>query len=173
MSHSNMAGALRQCITHLEGLLQDDTPVATRNSWLLCCRGLRAMMRNWERYQDNIVTARDFLHFFVASVEQMHSCLARLCKEGDETQVVELEDIIFALTEEMAVLIRERGLRAGYSRLSDDERKIMDFFESSGQWFLGDGTMVSDHYYVKVPTGVIADFTRGSHKKISAPAITA
>ena len=158
--------ALDQCITYLEGLLQDNTPERTKNAWYRCCDGLRVMMGKWESYIQKITTAECFLRFFSENIDNMLSC--RACFESDKSvdYTEKLEDIVFAITEEMAVLMREHCLRTGPDGISDEERKIMDFFETSGLWFLGDGTLVSEYYYVKLPTQIIADYVRQIEKRI-------
>lgn len=59
------------------------------------------------------------------------------------------DDTVFALIEDLAVIIREKTLRC--SLATSEEKKILEYFEQSGNWEIGDGTLISMFYYVHVP----------------------
>lgn len=168
--HSTITtSALAQCITHLERLLQDNSPGAAKNEWEICRLGLKAIMNKLDSYREKIVTTECFLRFFSENIERLLICMAKLQTEDDDALVAKFEDLMFAINEEMAVLMREHVLRTGFSDLSEEERHVLDFFETSGLWFLGDGTMVSEYYYVTLPTRVISDFVHSLRENASLP----
>lgn len=141
----------------------------TNNTCNLCCQGIKAIRDKLDSYTENIVTAGCFSQFFAENINCVASCLPELQVEDSRGHAARLDDIVFALTEEMAVLMREHCLRTGFAGLSNDERLLMDFFETSGHWFLGDGTMVSEYYYVTLPTRVISDMVRGLENRLDKP----
>lgn len=80
-------------------------------------------------------------HFF--------SELATLGKQGDDGG--EPEDCWLCLLEDMALFFRERFLRHPEEQVPDIERRVMDYFESSGEWHPEDGKYVSQSYWVHLP----------------------
>lgn len=165
MSATITAAALGQCITYLEGLLQDNSPADSR-TWQICCRGLNTIMQNWEAYTRRCVSSARFLQCFCANIYRLRE-YALAGKDAAARQGPgELDDIVFALTEEMAVLMREYILRSGYECASLAEQGVFEFFETSGRWFLGDGTLVSEYYYVVLPTRIMSELVERAEKAV-------
>lgn len=161
--------ALSQCLNSLEEILQDYSHELTRSAWQRCCHGIKIIMNKLDSYNTNIITAQRFFDDFAANIDDMLFCLKHLQEEKELSYAYRLEDLIFALNEEMAVLMREHCLRTGPVDLNEDEIKFLDFFEKSGHWFLGDGTMISEYYYVTLPTRVISDLVHKVEEKICFP----
>lgn len=161
--------ALSQCLTSLEEISQDYSHELTRNAWKRCCQGIKIIMNNLDSYIKNIITAERFFNDFAANIDDMLFCLKRLQEEKELNYAYRLEDLVFALNEEMAVLMREHCLRTGAMDPNEDEIKFLDFFEMSKNWFLGDGTLISEFYYVTLPTRVISDLVHKVEKKICLP----
>ena len=55
------------------------------------------------------------------------------------------------LVEDMAILFREHALKNHETRLPKEEARLLKFFESSGNWKPGDGTLVGEWYWDKLP----------------------
>lgn len=166
----SMPETLAQCITQLEGLLQGNIQIETCAEWPLLFRALKAITGKWSSYADNIIVAECFLGFFCENVGRLLQCLEAMREKPEEREEIlaEFAEVVFAITEETAVLMREYALRTGYSGLNQDELDFMDYFDASGRWFLGDGTMVSEYYYVRVPVRVIAEYVKIAGKATSA-----
>lgn len=156
MSAAITSATLGQCITYLEALLQDNSP-SSSGIWQICCRGLKVLMQNWDDYSQHCVSSKRFLQCFCTNIYRLIEHSLGEKNVTAEPSPSELDDTIFALVEEMAVLMREYLLRNGYESSSVTEQGIFEFFETSGYWFLGDGTLVSEYYYVVLPTRVMSD----------------
>lgn len=155
---SNTSEALVQCINQLDVLLQDNNSREMDEGWPVLLRALKGISAKWDGYAGNITVAECFLGFFSENVRQLAICLDDKSGRGGILDC--LCDVMFALTEDAAVLMREYALRTGYTGMNQDELDFMDYFDASGRWFLGDGTMVSEYYYVRVPVRVIAEYAR-------------
>ncbi len=53
--------------------------------------------------------------------------------------------------EDLALIIREKTLISGKGADAEIERRILRYFESSGQWEKDDGRMVSQWYWYRLP----------------------
>lgn len=104
----------------------------------LCREGLIELKTNADSYDRQIQIAAFFR-------EELLTLLA-----GDIS-----DDVIFSLIEDLAVLMRERSLRR--CTVTPCEKKIFEYFEQSGNWEIGDGTLVSMFYYVHVPASIERD----------------
>ncbi len=67
------------------------------------------------------------------------------------------DDVVFALIEDLAVIMREKALRCPMA--TSGEKRIFEYFEQSGNWEIEDGTLVSMFYYVYIPAAVERDRT--------------
>lgn len=161
---------LTECTIRLETLLHDETLLATENHemWKTCYQGLKLISQKHKDYERHIITAVCFAEFLTENIEHLLLSLQEVESGFNEAAFYKINDAVFSLTEEVIILAREYSLRNGYANCSEDEKDLLAFFEKSGFWFLGDGTMVSEYYYVIIPTSVISDFVNCAEKKISA-----
>ncbi len=60
------------------------------------------------------------------------------------------DGIYFGLFEDIAIFFREKTLKTSGAGNAIEQR-VLDFFESFGEWHPLDGTMVSDWYWKKLP----------------------
>ena len=101
----------------------------------------------------------DGLHELRANAENYDACILASAFFRDELfrHLAEdvTDDVVFALIEDMAVLMREKTLRC--SEAAPGEKKILEYFERSGNWEIGDGTLVSMFYHVYVPSVIERD----------------
>ncbi len=118
-----------------------------------CAAGLRGLAAQAELYDEQIVTAREFVPHFEEE-------LLRLREDAPSARHAMSElsgvwDAAFALLEDIVVFMREKVLRTGFAEATETERSVMRYFETCGHWKAGDGTLVSETYYVTLPATIL------------------
>lgn len=146
---------LEKCINYLQSFEQDAGKSESGTYIAMCRQGLQGMLDNIEKYSGGIQAATYIRDCFMANLRDLAHIAELDGSYHNAGRVGSLNDLCFAMVEEIAVLVRERYLREGCKGLSPNEKSLMDYFEGSGMWFMGDSTMVSDYYYVKLPVAVL------------------
>lgn len=67
----------------------------------------------------------------------------------DMIQELPHPDALFGLLEDLALITRGRTLFANEEDMK--EKKVLEHFENLGEWTLGDGTLISDWYWLRLP----------------------
>lgn len=164
-------GTLVKCINYLQAFEQGGA-ASEFDSVALCRQGLQGIFSNLGSYSNKIQSATFIHDCFRKNLSSLES-LADADVSAEKTDTAaSLNDLCFAMIEEMAVLMRERYLREGGKDLSVSEKAVTDYFESSGNWYIGDTTMVSEYYFVKLPVtvidGMLHNFADSSNQSVSS-----
>ena len=85
-------------------------------------------------------------------LQEAMAAIRDLC--GDAADIGVMHDRAFALMECMAVIAREHTFRKGAQKTLAAQADLMRFFEKSGHWAEGDGTLVSEYYYSRIPNNI-------------------
>lgn len=142
--------------THMEeaaALLLRDATGEAGGLLARCSAGLRALASQAELYDEQIVTMREFIPHFEEELLQL-----RENTPSSRHAVGELPgvwDAAFALLEDIVVFMREKVLRTGFAEAMESERSTLRYFENCGHWKAGDGTLVSEAYYVTLPATIL------------------
>lgn len=97
----------------------------------LLCAGLHSLLQHCELYDGCIMRDNPFL-------QELGEILAHLDAENR-----------FSLLECLIILLREKELRR--SGRTDEEGRVLRYFEQSGEWAPDDGTLISLWYWVRLP----------------------
>lgn len=116
---------------------------ATQTPWphlaYTCAQALREVSSNADEYCSSTILTVLFMD------EAME--LVNAIVQDENTSSNELYDYCFGLLECLAAMIKENCRSKSGEQLRQDQRNIMHFFETSGEWRKGDGSLVSEYYY--------------------------
>lgn len=113
----------------------------------ICVQGLLEIADRYAKYKNSTVTGRRFM-------EELDESVRSILKEKD-LAAKEMHSIAFQMIEAIAVVIREASLRESTQQPHAVQEAVMRYFEESGHWHPGDGSLVSDYYYNRIPIGVM------------------
>lgn len=143
LSDSN-APLCRQAASRLTTLAAEaEDPELTH----ICVQGLLEIADRYAKYKNTTVTGRRFM-------DELDESVRSLLKEKDFA-AEEMHSVAFQMIEAIAVVIREASLRESTQQPRAAQEAVMRYFEESGHWHPGDGSLVSDYYYNRVPIGVM------------------
>ncbi len=148
------SATLNKSINRLEALAAANSSRVNADCVAMCAKGLRSFLQGIEGNEKYIVTTLPIYEFFRAHLSDL---LLRV-ENGGAADFDALSELCFALFEEMAVLTREKYLRAG-GNVTPVEEEVMRYFEQSGLWRINDGTLVSEYYFVRLPMAVLRSGT--------------
>ena len=134
----------------LQGATGDMADLFTR-----CAAGLQNLAAYAELYDEQIRTARDFAAHFEQELRLLQAMAKKQFVKTASYDVPVLWDTAFGLLEDLAVFTREKVLRTGFADATETEGSLLCYFETSGYWKAGDGTLVSEAYYVTLPATVL------------------
>lgn len=109
----------------------------------LCAQGLTEMAENRQQYAACLEEAAPFWSELCETVRSV-------CAAANYSPAT-LYDKAFCLMECLAVITRENVLKSKAQTLLPAQADIMCYFEDCGHWAQGDGTLVSDYYYRRIP----------------------
>lgn len=127
---------------------------------LLVVGGLDCLARNARIFDETVNIPTPFTEHFSRTIEAAENENKRPKRHLEDPGAV-----AFDLLEDMATFFRERTLKQGCTPLESAEKDVLECFETSGEWFPADGTMVSDWYYVQIPARVFQYLL----KQVSSP----
>ncbi len=149
----------KQLLVEGAGLLAGNAHTQDDGLVRVCAAGLRAIAEQHAAYENATRCSKAFM-------THLHEELHRLCGQFSlpggacSASATALRERAFCLTEDMAVIMREKILRSGCAGACAAETELMAFFEGSGHWRAGDGTLVTDAYYVQLPVAVLHELLR-------------
>ncbi len=151
MNFTPLVSDLAFCADALENL-----PAGERHGALfrICAGAMRILAGHAEEYDREINDSRGFVKHFQETIQDMVSFLKGSGSFAPDPDVA--YEKAFVLVEELAVFMREKHLRSACGSENKVCRKLLDFFESSGHWRPGDGTMVTEYYYVVLPVAAMS-----------------
>lgn len=120
-----------------------------------CAAGLQNLATHAELYDEQVQAARDFAAHFEQELRLLPSAARKLSMTLVPYDLPAMWDTAFGLLEDMAVFVREKVLRTGFANATETEGSLLRYFETSGYWKAGDGTLVSEAYYVTLPATVL------------------
>lgn len=100
----------------------------------LCHHFLTTLQEQREQYQKAVSTCTPFATEFCSLLQE--NCT---------------EENIFSLFECLTIFSRERVLRQPLTAEFPAEKALFTQFTQSGEWSFGDGTLVTDWFYVRIP----------------------
>ncbi len=113
----------------------------------VCSLGLREYAHQYYAYQSCVKTAAPFIQELAAEV-------SGLCPGGSHSPDGG-HDMAFVLVEALALIMREAVLRKGNHQPTSEQEAVMRYFEQSGHWRHGEGSLVTDYYYTRIPIDVM------------------
>ncbi len=119
----------------------------------VCCRGLQALAAQQETYAAFTRASADFMRHLHTELCEFTAQYSLSVQPGPSLALV--QEAAFCMIEDMALIMREKKLRMGCTGLCAGEEELMAFFEGSGYWKAGDGTLVTDVYYAQLPARVL------------------
>ncbi len=124
----------------------------------LTADGLACLARNALAFDEAVLVPSPFSEHF----SQVVSSFAA---PDTPEKIEDPAALAFSLLEDLVVFFRERFLKQGCMPLEDVESEVLNYFETCGEWYPTDGTLISDWYYVQVPVRVFQYLL----KQVSSP----
>ncbi len=113
----------------------------------LTADGLTCLARNASTFDATVLVPSPFSEHFSQAVTPFAAT-------GTPEKIEDPAALAFSLLEDLVVFFRERFLKQGCMPLENVESRVLDYFETCGEWCPTDGTLVSDWYYVQIPARV-------------------
>jgi hypothetical protein len=110
---------------------------------LLCAQSLHEMGENLHLYTSG-------LHVSAPFFEELCETVLSVCQDSD-IPVIAMHDKAFGLMECLAIIARESTLRQKLETALPVQADVMRYFEGCEHWTPGDGTLVSEIYYSRIP----------------------
>ena len=110
---------------------------------MLCAQSLFEMAENMHAYIADLTVSTVFF-------EELRTSVWSVCQEKDASPVA-MHDKAFGIMECLAVLSRESTLREENRSALPVQKDLMRYFEGCGHWTPGDGTLVTEYYYSRIP----------------------
>ena len=110
---------------------------------LLCAQCLHEMGENLSLYTSGLQVSTLFF-------EELCKIIQSVCRDCD-IPVIAMLDKAFGLMECLAVIVRESTLRQKSAKALPAQADVMRYFEGCGHWMPGDGTLVTEFYYSRIP----------------------
>lgn len=110
---------------------------------LLCAQGLHELAENLHWYTSGLTVSTPFFEELLETVQSV-------CQD-EEVPVMVMHDKAFGLMECLAVIVRESSLRQKSEQTLPAQINVMRYFEGCGHWTPGDGTLVTEYYYSRIP----------------------
>lgn len=127
--------AVETLSTRQPGDTHDNTAALTAQ----CKAGLQLLLRNPQSYDTHVTAPSPFTDHFLEALAQLPH-----------------PDAVFGLFEDLVIFMREKSLRCHGDNACPVETSLLSHFETLGEWHMGDGTLVSEWYWVRLPLAVIA-----------------
>jgi len=109
----------------------------------LCAESLQEMAENLHWYNSDITVATPFWEELCKTVRDM-------CMDTESHSGV-MHDMAFELIECLALISRESTLKQKTRPALPAQTDVMRYFEGCGHWTPGDGTLVTEYYYSRIP----------------------
>jgi|GEM_PF-968675 len=140
MTHALVRSDCAHVATRLKSVV-DEAPEP--QLMLLCAQGLHEMGENLHLYTSG-------LHVSAPFFEELCETVLSVCQDSD-IPVIAMHDKAFGLMECLAIIARESTLRQKRETALPAQTNVMRYFEGCGHWTPGDGTLVTEFYYSRIP----------------------
>lgn len=79
------------------------------------------------------------------------------------------EDAVFSIYEDLVLVLRSYILHNPRLHMAAPERRLVEHFELCGEWHPGDGTLVSEWYWLRLPALALSQTSEAKRLLITFP----
>ena len=157
---------LKSLFAEAEALLKNSSLRFTDELIDVCCAGLAFFAREGDSYNGAVPFCASFIPHFENELLGLVDVLKNKKHDSEDPLFLygEVQGRVFAVVEDLALFMREKKLRYGGGPQTTTEERVLMFFEHCGNWSANSGEVVTDTYYMLLPSAVMRDSAKAETK---------